>query len=84
MFICSIRYGANVYLRDNSGKRAKELAASNSPVQKMLLDAEINPSSLQNSCRLVILRSFVIGKNTHCISQLGLPCKIVKYIFSQC
>jgi hypothetical protein len=71
-------------MKDNSGKQANELAASNSAVQKLLLHAEINPRTLQNSCRLVILRSFVIGKNTNYISQLGLPCKIVKYIFSQC
>lgn len=79
-----LNYGANVYCRDNSGKRAQELAASNSAVQRILRIYEMQPRKLTDCCRLVILRSFVVKKNENYIKQLGLPSKIVQYIFSHC
>lgn len=77
-----LNYGADVYMRDNLGKRPKELAKSNSAVKRLLDDYEIHPRTLQNCCRLAILQSFVIGKNSITIKQLGLPKKIIQFIFS--
>lgn len=77
-----LTYGADVYMRDNSGKRAYELAKPNSAVKNILRHYEIYPRSLSDCCRLTILRSFVIGKNADNIRQLELPKKLVQYIFS--
>lgn len=77
-----LNYGADVYMRDTLGKRPKDLARSNSAVKKLLHSYEIHPRSLSDCCRLAILQAFVVGKNSMIIKQLGLPKKIVQYIFS--
>ncbi|XP_046639772.1 ankyrin repeat and SOCS box protein 13-like isoform X1 [Daphnia pulicaria] len=77
-----LNYGADVYMRDNLGKRPKELAKPNSAVKRLLHDYEINPRTLSDCCRLAILQSFVVGKNSMVIKQLGLPKKIIQFIFS--
>ena len=71
-----------MYMRDNSGKRPQELAKSNSAVKRLLHNYEVKPRSLSDCCRLAILQSFVVGKNYNIIKELGLPKKIVQYIFS--
>lgn len=77
-----LNYGADVYMRDNSGKRPQELSKPNSAVNRLLHNYEVHPRSLSDCCRLVILQSFVVGKNSNVIKQLGLPKKVVQYIFS--
>jgi ankyrin repeat/SOCS box protein 13 len=77
-----LNYGADVYMRDSLGKRPKELAKSNSAVKRLLHDYEIHPRTLSDCCRLAILQSFVVGKNSFAIKQLGLPKKIIQFIFS--
>ncbi|XP_057380453.1 ankyrin repeat and SOCS box protein 13-like [Daphnia carinata] len=77
-----LNYGADVYARDKSGKRPKDLARSNSAVKRLLKSYEIHPRTLSDCCRLTILKSFVVGKNSIIIKQLGLPKKVVQYIFS--
>lgn len=77
-----LNYGADVYMRDNGGKRPEELAKPNSAVKRLLQNYETNPRSLSDCCRLTILQSMVVGKNSNVIKQLGLPKKILQYIFS--
>lgn len=74
-----LNHGANVYLLDNAGKKARELARVD-VVREILFSYEAHPRSLLDCCRLRILQSFVVGKGDHYIKELGLPRKIVEYI----
>jgi len=78
-----LNYGADVYLRDNSGRRPKELLSTTSSIWKLLDNYEFNPRSLADSCRLSVLRSFVVGKNVDNIKNIGLPHKVVQYILNK-
>jgi len=78
-----LNYGADVYLRDSSGRRAKELVSSTSIIWKTLSNYEMNPRSLADSCRLSVLRFMVIGKNVDNIQNIGLPHKVLHYILNR-
>lgn len=77
-----LNYGANVYMRDNAGKRPRELAALSSPAHKILYEYEINPRSLMDCCRLTILQSFVVGREARYIKESGLPKLLIHYILN--
>lgn len=78
-----LNYGADVYLRDNLGRRPKELVSTTSNIWKVLNNYELNPRSLADSCRLSILRFLVVGRNFENIRNIGLPHKVVHFILNK-
>ncbi|XP_074651214.1 ankyrin repeat and SOCS box protein 5-like [Tubulanus polymorphus] len=72
-------YGADIYARDNHGRKAIDLVTSVHPIRQLLAFYERNPRNLSHFCRLCIRQTIPRYKSIK-IKQLPLPKKLLDYL----
>ncbi|XP_050727949.1 ankyrin repeat and SOCS box protein 13-like isoform X1 [Eriocheir sinensis] len=74
-----LAYGANVYMQDNMGKTARDLAGASTGLAKLLATQEKCPRPLVQCCRLAI-RSHLGPSRLQLISQLEAPSILIGFL----
>ncbi|KAK7075904.1 Ankyrin repeat and SOCS box [Halocaridina rubra] len=74
-----LMYGANPYLRDNSGRTARDIAGQRSTMASVLADFESTPQPLSQYCRLVI-RSQLGPARLGFIKKLEAPAILLQFL----
>jgi ankyrin repeat/SOCS box protein 13 len=73
-----LRFGANVFLTNNSGKRAIDLLRKKTgPLYQALAFAQTQPNDLQDLCRQVLIKNQSLNK---LYSLFYLPQSLVDFI----